>query len=603
MKKVLFVLSILLALTVTAVNAATITVTADPASDSGTWGDLSWTFDASTGTLTVSGHGAMPNLNGNLVDAWSPHTEFIKTVVIEEGVTTIGDYAFMNCYFLENIVIPNGVTSIGKQAFTYCQKMTNISIPPSVTEIGESAFYYFGQDTLNVYISDLAAWCNIDFNDSFSNPLNSAAWGSLYVNDNLITHLVIPQGVTRIGSYAFYGCRGITCVQIPNSVTEIGHCAFVCDHLYVVYNNSDISLTVGSTEHGSLGYNAKLIIDKNGNPTYRNDNAEIEYFTSDNFLFEKQNGSYTLIAYFGAEEKVTLPKDANGSAYKAERMRGVRHAVLPNGTERVDENAFYSCPTLISISIPRSVTSIGGCALAECPNLTAIAYLGTADQWETVTKGTNWDAASGTYSLSYHENHTVQWSIQDSQYHQGVCSVCGETVAEAHDWDFDGTINLPTHLREGSKSFTCLDCGATKTESIPPKTAHDWSDYNIHDENQHCRTCPCGEREYADHVYADQEDTDCNLCGFSNTVETNVPDVNTGDLTLEPSVDTNIHPSISDGEITIESADVSIDPNIETPTNENGMEIYIGCRSSAACSTAFLLTVMLGTTILPRKKK
>ncbi len=577
MKKVLFVLSVLLVFAVTAANTATITATAsENATQSGTWGQLSWEFEKSTGTLVISGNGEMQDINGNLVDAWKPYTEFIKTVIIEDGVTTVGDYAFAWCYNLESVTIPNGIISIGKHAFDSCQALTAISIPPSVTEIGEYAFYLLGGcDTFNVYISDLAAWCNVNFEDSFSNPLNSAVWGNLYVNNQLVTNLAIPQGVTRINSYAFYGCRGITCVQIPDSVAEIGNAAFLCSHLYVVCNHSDLPITFGSTEHGYLGYDAKLTIDKNGTPTYRNDNANIEYFhTSDGFLFEQQNGSYTLIAYFGTEEEVTLPNDANGLPYQIERMRGIRYAVLPNGMEQINENAFYSCPSLIGITIPKSVTDIGGCALAECPNLATITYLGTADQWETVTKGTNWDALSEGYAISYHEDH---------------------------NWDFDGTINLPTHLREGSKSFTCLDCGAKKTESIPQTSAHTWSDYGNYNENQHQRTCPCGEIEYTDHVYDDQENTACDLCGYSKEIGTPAPEINTGDLTIEPSVDTDIHPTISDVEITIDTANVTVTPNINT--NQNDLGFYVGCRSASACSAVFLLTVVLGAIGVLRKRK
>ena len=173
---------------------------------------------------------------------------------------------------ITNLIIPNSVTSIGNYAFDGCSGLTSITIPNSVTSIGYAAFGEFrGCSGLKkVIVKDIAAWCGIKFNGSYSNPLYYA--NHIYSDeDTEITNLVIPNSVTSIGDEAFRQCYGLTSITIPNSVMSIGWSAFYgCSGLTSVtigsgvtyignnafYNCSGLtSVTIGSGVT-FIGYNA-----------------------------------------------------------------------------------------------------------------------------------------------------------------------------------------------------------------------------------------------------------------------------------------------------------------------------------------------------------
>ncbi|MBO7609190.1 MAG: leucine-rich repeat protein [Muribaculaceae bacterium] len=148
----------------------------------------------------------------------------ITSLTIGKNVKTIGAHAFYICSSLQGTLnIPEGVTSIGNFAFGDCAQLTGVVIPKSVTSIGEYAFDDCTGLTA-VYISDIAAWCRINFTFFWDNPLSYAH--HLYLNGQELTDLVIPDEITSISPCAFYQCTSLQNVTIGNGVTTIGFRSF-----------------------------------------------------------------------------------------------------------------------------------------------------------------------------------------------------------------------------------------------------------------------------------------------------------------------------------------------------------------------------------------
>lgn len=283
-------------------------------------------------------------------------------------VTSIGHSAFKSCDNLTSVEIPNSVTHIASWAFWYCHSLTSIEMPCSVTSVGYVAFGECSK-LEEVHISNLTAWCNIEFDGNESNPLHTAK--NLYLNGELITELVIPDDVVRIKDCTFCGCN-ITSLEIHNRVSEIGNNAF----------NSCSALT-----SVTIPNNVKYIRDGVFNACTALKNLYIE--DGENALYlgccERPNLSYIdgkglfydcplETAYIGRDLSYGSLHSAANSGYSAFcKNTTLTNVVLGDSVTSVGMYAFKDCPKLSNIKISDSVTSIESYAFQGCKGVTSLA--------------------------------------------------------------------------------------------------------------------------------------------------------------------------------------------------------------------------------------
>ena len=278
--------------------------------------------------------------------------------------------------YSSNVVIPESVTwksklynvtSIGDSAFYDCRNLTSVTIPRSMISIGKYAFgdgLFSGCEALNsVYITDLSAWCKINFESPISNPFNYAS--HLYLNGEEITDLVIPEDVVRISDYAFYNCKGLTSVIISESVTSIGKYAFSsCSGV------SSIKVDEENTHFDSRD-NSNAIIETSSNTLIAGCQSTVIPHSVVAIGDDAFNGCISL-------SSITIPNSVTSignSAFSGCDL--LTDVIIPSSVTSIGRMAFFSCDELTSITIPESVTSIGDFAFYSCRKLASVTIPGS----------------------------------------------------------------------------------------------------------------------------------------------------------------------------------------------------------------------------------
>ena len=324
------------------------------------------------------------HMGDNSIPVFSGCTRLTQ-ITIGENVTNVPEYAFKNCtnlstvYFnaincttmgslsnpvfsgcnsLSNLFIGANVTRIPTYAFRNCTGISSVTIPNSVTTIGNWAFSNCDGLTRVNYTGNVAGWCAITFQD---NPLSYAH--NLYINNSLVTDLVIPDIVTEIKSYAFVYATCITSVTIPASVISIDSSAFLwCNELAYVYYTGNIEQWCGIT----FGDNCS-------NPVCYSNNLYIDNTLVSNLIIPETVTEIKQFTFCGAEclTAVTIPNTVTSIGdYALKGCTGLTEIAIPNSVMSIGDYAFYGCRGFSEIIIPDSVASIGICAFSNCSGVT-----------------------------------------------------------------------------------------------------------------------------------------------------------------------------------------------------------------------------------------
>ena len=435
----------------------------------------------------------------------------VKEIVIPDIVTEIKDCAFYSFEGITSVTIGNGVTSIGDCAFYNCTSLASVAIGSGVTSIGDCAFYNCTSLARVYYMGDIESWCRIEFALICANPMIYAK--NFYINNTLVTEIVIPETITEIKYEAFCSFEGITSIIIPDSVTSIGHEAFSgCTSLTSVtipdsvtsigdgafYNCTSLaSVTIGNNVT-NIGYAAFRGCTGLTSVTIPNSVTRIEddvfynctslenvYYTGDiaswcNISFDnyESNPMYyaenfyinnILIKEVVIPDTVTEIKD-----YTFYGFNGITSVTIPDSVMSIGDYAFCECDSLESIVIHEGVTSIRESAFRWCYGLTSVTI---PESVITIREG----AFAGCYNIEnvYYAGTDEQWdeiAIYDGNDCLKNANKTFLNGGHAHVYNSSVTTE-PTCTETGVKTYKCY-CGNTYTESIPA-TGHTWGKWIV----------------------------------------------------------------------------------------------------------------------------
>lgn len=414
---------------------------------SGTIGDLTWTYSGSV--LTVSGQGEMPDYTEfNSSIPWYGYN--IYSVVIEEGVTSIGAYAFSNktalysvslpkglisigAYAFYNcsntsftsITLPEGLTTIDSYAFHSCSRLSAINIPESVTSVGSYAFagtsWLSNQSNRLVYVGKVAYIYNGTMPANTQIELLEGTTGiaaSAFSGRSTLISITIPKSVTNIGSQAFYNCTGLTEIVLPERLITIGSSAF--------YNCSNLESVTIPESIESVGSNAF------SGTLWFNEQSGVVYVGKIACGYSGEMPEDTHIEIL--EGTVSIANSAFSNCTKLSSV------TFPASLSNIEGSAFYGCTGLSEITFPETVTTIGEQTFYNCSKLATINILNAE-----VKIGTDAFTNTALYD-SYPTNSVVNIGTIACQY-KGLLSVM-QTAEIA-----EGTTMLADNLFQNATSL------------------------------------------------------------------------------------------------------------------------------------------------------
>lgn len=395
------------------------------------------------------------------------------------------------------------VTAIAKSAFFRESTIHSIIIPPTVTRIGNDAFYYC-ESLENVYISDLSAWCKIEFDGSRATPMCYAS--NLYLNGELLTDLTIPEDITQLIDYTFYGCERLINVTVPETVTDIGYYSFSkCTNL------SNVTLSDGLQRIDDRAFLECTALEEITIPesvteigAYAFAACGLTSFTVPESITEIGNGLFSDCTNLTT---VNIHDGVNEIGWAAfTRCSSLTTVTIPEGVTKIQSGLFEGCISLTAITIPDTVTSIGDCAFDGCIRLTSVTIPeGVTEVWFGAFQDSGLRLVTFLGSAPECGNDIFE-NVTANVYYPA-----DETWTEEMKQDYRGTLTWigydPETQSPGELSHVCYD---NDEDDFCDRCGKDFRHECIsEDGNAFCDIC----YQYVEHTCADKNgDWYCDLC-------------------------------------------------------------------------------------------
>ena len=382
---------------------------------SGTCGkNAVWSFDAETGTLTISGTGSTTNYAYHFESEqapWTPLSGQLTRVVVEEGITRLGDHAFTECTNLVEVVLPDSVTELGSYVFNNCRSLAGVEFPENLTVLGSSVFsgcYALESFTIPESITEIP--------DSMFNYCK-----------NLKT-INFHDGVTSIGSNAFYMCESLTDVQLPAGLKTMGGGVFFnCKSLTSLDWPAALKNIYGSTF--SMSGLTEFVVPEG----VISIGARAFDGCSDLHTLVLPDSVDTLGEYaFSFTPNLTelrIPAAVTAIPSGCFSRSGLTEVVIPEGVTSIGRYAFHDSANLERVVLPETLTSVDSEVFWDCSSLREI-------NWPSGVDTIGWYQFSGTALVEFTVPSTVK---EVSSYAFKDCASLEKLIFEGKDTQVSGS--------------------------------------------------------------------------------------------------------------------------------------------------------------------
>ena len=367
------------------------------------------------GTLTISGTGNMKNYTSSAMVPYYNNKENIKSAIIEEGVTSIGDYAFFTYRNLTSVTIPSSVRSIEKVPFCECGSLTSIVVDNDNQNYCSENGVLFNKEK-----TELIKYPQGKKNTEYMIPTSVTSISSQAFHQcDALTKVEIPNSVTNIGNETFARCSNLISITIPNSVTSIGAYLF-----YKCSNLTNVIIGAKSIKDRYIFEGCDSLASVTISSSVTSINGEVFWYPAGlmNITVDKDNQNYC------SENGVLFNKEKTELIRYPQGKKNTEY-MIPNTVMNIENEALWCC-SITSITIPNSVISIG------------------IDVFYDPQKLTINTPCNSEYVISYAEENSI-------------------TTALIHNWGEWQTIEEATFAKEGTKQRTCAnDSSHIETETI-----------------------------------------------------------------------------------------------------------------------------------------